>query len=172
MKRTALLILAILAVTGCESNSYKTYSRKYHVSFSCDINVSPYNLLTTPGQFLAVRLSMADGKLHMVDCNGIKYDQSLSEIQSRQFDLGLAGLILGRPAFDIDSNSIWAFDLGCPDCDEMNVRLSIDNQGTASCNKCNGKWNLNSGGFPISGSSRPLYRYPTMMSSGMLTVSN
>lgn len=172
MKRAAVLLFAILATAGCQKNSYSTFSRKYHVLFSCDTNVSPYNILSTPGQFLSVTQSLKTGNLIITDSNGKKYNQTLSESQTRQYSLGLGGLILGRPLFGDDQQSLWAFDLGCPECDQVDVTLTFDIHGTATCSKCNAQWSLNSGGFPVSGSGKTLYRYPTLFSNGMLTVSN
>ena len=74
MKRAAVLLLAILATAGCQKNSYSTFSRKYHVLFSCDTNVSPYNILSTPGQFLSVTQSLKTGNLIITDSNGKKYN--------------------------------------------------------------------------------------------------
>jgi len=173
MKKVLFVILALLSATSCErDNCYSVFSRKYMVSFSCDANVSPYNLVNTPGQFISVRQNSTDGKLHIVDSNGNKYDQELTDLQSRQFSMGLAGLIIGKPTFDNDNMSVWAYDLGCPECDSRNARLSFDAVGIATCSKCQGEWNLNSSGFPTKDSSRPLYRYPVMQNDGMITVAN
>ena len=173
MKRDILLILALLLSMACQNNSYNTYSRKYRVFYNCDISQSPFNQLTTPGRFLSVRRN--NGRLYLTDSDGHKYDMELSAIQDGAFIMGLGGLILGTPTFNNDDMSIWAYDLGCPECDNNSARLKFDLQGIAKCPKCNGVWNLNSSGTPVNTDGnklRPLYRYPASLNNGILTVSN
>ena len=174
MKRCYILALSLLFATACERNSYTLYSRRYHVSFTCDMAVSPYNQLSTPGRFISIRKIKSDNecKLHMVDSDGAKFDQELDARQDALFDLGLCGLIMGTPLFDNDSFSVWAFDLGCPECDQADVRLTFDQQGNASCTKCGGIWALNTDGVSTNGKKRPLFRYPVACNNGVLTVAN
>ena len=173
MKRGVMLLSLLLLATACEKNSYSSFSTKYKVFFSCETAYSPYNQLTTPGRFLSIRKS--DGKLTITDSNGDKYEETLSQIKNSSFIMGLGGLIIGTPTFNNDEMSIWAYDLGCPECDAPNTRLKFDLQGTASCSKCGGSWNLNADGTPINTDGkqhRPLFRYPTSYHNGILTVSN
>ena len=173
MKRGFILLSLLFLTTTCQKNSYSKFSTKYRVLFSHEISVSPYNQLTTPGRFLSVR--KIEGKLTITDSDGNKYDETLSAVQNSSYIMGLGGLILGTPTFNNDDMSIWAYDLGCPECDAPNTRLKFDLQGTASCSKCGGSWNLNADGTPINTDGeqhRPLYRYPTSFNSGTLTVSN
>jgi len=173
MKRGVLFVTFLLLAVACDRNSYSTFSNKYRVFFSCETYQSPFNQLTTPGRFLSVRKS--EGKLTMTDSDGNKYEQTLSAVQNSSFIMGLSGLIIGTPTFNNDDMSIWAYDLGCPECDAPNVRLKFDLQGTATCSKCAGSWNLNANGTPINTDGeqrRPLYRYPTSFNNGILTVSN
>ena len=169
MKRGFVLLSLLLLATACEKNSYKTFSTKYKVFFSCDISTSPYNQ-TTAGRFLSIRKK--DGKLHMKDSDGKKYDQELTAIQSGSFIFGLAGIIIGTPTLDNYDQSIWAYDLGCPECDSPTTCLTFGFKGQASCSICNGTWDLNNNGYSTDGKSRPLYRYPTSLNNGILTVSN
>lgn len=173
MKRGIVLFSLLLLATACQKNSYNTFSTKYKVFFSCETAFSPYNQLTTPGRFLSVRKS--DGKLTITDSNGDKYEETLPAIKNSSFIMGLAGLIIGTPTFNNDDISIWAYDLGCPECDAPHTRLKFNLEGTASCAKCGGSWNLNANGTPINTDGqehRPLYRYPTSFNNGILTVSN
>ena len=173
MKRGLALLSLLLLATACEKNSYSTFSTKYRVYFSCETSVSPYNQLTTPGRFLSVRKN--EGKLSMTDSDGNKYEEALSEIKNGTFILGLGGLIIGTPTFNNDNMSIWAYDLGCPECDAPTTRLKFNLEGIASCSKCQGSWNLNADGTPVNTDGeqhRPLYRYPTSFNNGILTVSN
>ena len=170
MKRSVLLFLSLLLASACERNSYETFTSKYKAFFSCDVSLSPYNQLTTPGRFLSVR--KGDGKLIITDSDGNKYDEPLTAIQNGSFIFGLAGFIIGTPTFNNDNMSIWAYDLGCPECNSPATRLNFDLQGNASCSKCGGTWSLNTSGFPTDDKSRPLYRYPTSFSNGIFTLSN
>lgn len=171
MKRPVLLLLSLLFAVSCDKgDNYRTFSNKYRVFFSCETAISPYNQLTTPGRFLSVR--KIEGKLYIVDSDGKDFDQELSVIQNSAFVMGLAGLIIGTPTFNNDDMSIWAYDLGCPECDTHTARLKFNLEGTASCSKCEGKWNLNSSGYPVSDKARPLYRYPVSFNNGIVTVSN
>ena len=96
----------------------------------------------------------------------------LSAIQNSSFLMGLAGLIIGTPTFNNDDMSVWAYDLGCPECNNPSIRLKFNLEGTASCSECEKSWSLNSSGFAVSGKARPLYRYPVTLNNGVLTVSN
>ena len=170
MKRGILLVLALLLSMACQRNSYNTYSRKYRVFYSCEISQSPFNQLTTPGRFLSVRRN--NNRLYLTDSDGHKYDMELSAIQDGAFMMGLGGLILGTPTFNNDDMSIWAYDLGCPECNSAGTRLKFDLAGNATCSKCGGSWSLNASGFPTDDKSRTLYRYPTTFNNGILTVAN
>jgi len=170
MKRGVMFFLSLLLTLSCEKNSYSTFSNKYRVFFSCETIISPYNQLTTPGRFLSVRKS--NSILTITDSDGNKYEETLSATKNGSYIMGLGGLIIGTPTFNNDDMSIWAFDLGCPECESSAVRLKFDLIGNASCSKCGGTWSLNSSGFPTDGKSRPLFRYPTSLNNGILTVSN
>lgn len=173
MKRGILLISLLLMAASCQKNSYNRFCTKYKVYFRCETNVSPYNQLTTPGRFLSVRKS--DGLLILTDCDGETRREPLSDVNNRSFMMGLAGLIIGTPTFNNDDFSIWAYDLGCPECDVESRRLKVSLTGTASCSKCGGEWNLNADGSCINTDGkerRPLYRYPTSYVNGVFKVSN
>lgn len=169
MKRGFILISLLLLAVSCEKDNYSTYSTRNKVFFSCDTFLSPFNQ-TTAGRFLSVR--KVGGKLYMVDSDGNEYEQELTAIQNGSFIMGLAGLIIGTPLMDNYGNSIWAYDLGCPECNSPATRLKFDVNGKAACSKCNNSWDLNNHGFPVEGKARPLYRYPTTFNNGILTVSN
>lgn len=170
MKRRFLLVLSLLLATACERNSYSTFSYRNKVFYSCELTKSPYNQLTTPGRFLSVR--KGDGVIIITDSDGNRYEEPLTAIQNSTFIFGLGGLIIGTPTFNNDDMSIWAYDLGCPECNSPGTRLKFDLSGNATCKKCGGSWSLNSSGFPTDDKSRTLYRYPTTFNNGILTVSN
>ena len=171
MKRALVHFSVLLLLTGCQNNSYSTYSNKYRVWFSCNTMDAPFNQITTPGRFVSVR--KVAGTLKTVDSDGGKADIELTAVQSGGFMMGLAGLIIGTPTFNNDDMSVWAYDLGCPVCDKETARLSFDINGSAHCSKCGGSWNLNASGFPLNDSAeRPLYRYPVTKTDFSITVAN
>ncbi len=176
MKRAILILLSLLPLftASCERNSYSTFSKKYLVTFSYGIAQAPFNQITTPGRFVSARISGT--VLKTVNSDGETTDLELTEIQARNFRMGLAGLIIGTPTFNNDDMSVWAYDLGCPVCDVASARLRFDVLGQATCSKCGNSWDLNSSGFPTtneSGNVRTLYRYPVYRAAdGSVTVSN
>lgn len=177
MKRSFILLFSLILTVCCETESYKTYSNKYRVFFSCNIMDAPYNQAVSRGHFVSIRKN--NGKLLFDDSDGHKSDAELTAVQSASFMMGLAGLIIGTPIFDNDNTSIWAYDLGCPECDEPDKSLTFDikntQPGIATCLSCQGQWNLNSSGIPVNTDGkkrRPLYRYPASLNNGILTVSN
>lgn len=173
MKRLFLIFFALTLMTGCEQNSYSKFSRKYKVFFLCNTNEAPFNQLiyNSPGWFISVR-QLPNGNLSITDCEGHKTEQELSQKEVNMFVMGLGGLILGKPTFNNDNGKVWAFDLGCPECDNERYRLSIDRSGNAKCAKCGGVWSLNSSGFPTGSDSRPLYRYPVTEGVSSIIVQN
>ena len=173
MKKALSLAFALLLSAGCE-NSYSTMSVKYRVRFTCRTDIVPFNQLSTPGRFLPVRM-LPDGSLSVTDPEGNENIRPLTQKESSSFTLGLGGLIIGKPLFDTDASSVYAFDLACPECDLQQYRLKTDLSGNARCTKCGNIWSLNNGGYPVettSGKVRTLYRYPVKASGNSLTISN
>lgn len=173
MKRGLLLLSLLFIATSCEKKGYSKFSTRYKVYYTCETGVSPFNQLTTPGRFLSVRKSGA--LLIITDADGESRKEPLSDSNNRTFMFGLSGLIIGTPTFNNDFSEIFAYDLGCPECDAANKRLKFDITGTATCSECGGSWNLNADGTPVNTDGRklpPLYRYPTKYTNGLLKVSN
>lgn len=169
MKRGILLLLTLLATAGCEKNSYSTFSNKYRVVFSYSTQDEPFNQITSRGRFVSVR--QVGSTIKTVDSDGNRKDLELTEIQSRSFIMGLAGLIIGTPTLNNDDLAVWAYDLGCPECDNGS-RLTFNTTGKATCAKCGGIWDLNRSGFADNGNLRPLYRYHTYFNFSSITVQN
>ncbi len=171
MKRPVILLFTLLLGVSCSRiGNYSTFSTRNRVFFCYELMQAPFNQITSPSRFISVRKT--DGKLHITDSDGKKYDIELTAVQSSSFIMGLAGLIIGTPTFNNDEMSVWAYDLGCPECNNPSTRLRFNLQGTASCPECEKSWNLNASGYPISDKARPLYRYPVTLNNGVLTVAN
>ena len=173
MKRTIVLLFWLILTVCCQTKSYKTFTTKYRVFFGCNVSEAPFNQITTPGRFVSVQIK--NGIMNCVDSDGHKNSTLLTVNQDRSFIMGLGGLIVGTPTFNNDDVSIWAYDLGCPECDRSDRRITFDLMGIATCSSCHGQWNMNSSGISVNTDGverRPLYRYPTTFSDGYLTVSN
>lgn len=159
MKRAIFIITAILAVTACSDESS---SSGYPVYFSCDASIYPYNIVQGLGQYITItRSGGAAYKIRYYEGREeVEKTEKLTAIQLQQgtFQYGRGGLIIGTPsAYD---GNMWAYDLACPKCDLTNRKLSVTQPvGHAHCTKCNSKYDLNSGGIPIEGDTRPLWRY-------------
>lgn len=169
MKTKILALLWILVGAAC-SRSYEVFSNKYPVSFSCDISKSPFNKVQTSGYFLSVRPTATKNGYKVEDLDGKEQTFPYTEVQNRIFSFGLAGLIIGKPYFG--DGLIYAYDLGCPQCDRAATRLIVNEEGVAKCAKCSTTYDLNNGGIAKTGDSRPLYRYRTTLNGQRLIVHN
>ena len=168
MKKAITLFLILIGV-AC-NRSYEVYSTKYPVSFSCDISQSPFNKVQTSGYFLTVRPTPAKDGYKVREPDGREHTIPYTEVHSRVFSFGLAGLIIGKPYFG--DGGYYAYDLGCPQCDRASTYLTVSEEGTATCAKCGTTYDLNNGGMAKAGDSRPLYRYRTSLSEHRLMVHN
>jgi nitrite reductase/ring-hydroxylating ferredoxin subunit len=97
------------------------------------------------------------------------YEYPLTEVQSRVFSFGLAGIIIGSPWYG--DGQIYAYDLGCPQCDLPSARLTVNTTPYAKCAKCGASYELNNHGYATNG-GHPLYRYPISLNGNMLMVHN
>ena len=169
MKARFLAFLFILIGAAC-SRSYEVYSNKYPVTFSCDISKSPFNKVQTSGYFLSVRPTPTKEGYKVREPDGREQTIPYTEVHSRVFNFGLAGLIIGKPYFG--DGEYYAYDLGCPQCDRASAYLTVSMDGTATCAKCSTTYDLNNSGIPKTGDSRPLYRYRTSFGGHTLMVHN
>lgn len=177
MMKRAIIVLILIASTIFISIScgekFSIYSEKYPVRFSFDTSITPYNQVFGMGVFITVRLS--DNNVLVTSSDGIEYKYPLTEVDLRNFRMGLGGLIIGTPSLNNDEISIWAYDLACPICDQAKYRLNIDYSGIAHCSHCGTKFDLNNSGFVVSSSvkdTRPLYRYPVFLNGKIVSVVN
>lgn len=168
MKRLVILLF-MLPFVSC-TRTYNIFSDKYPVSFSCDISISPFNSTNTLGYFLSIYSKSTKDGYKVKSPNGNVQEFPYTEIQNRVFSFGLAGIIIGRPYFG--EGEIYAYDLGCPQCDRSSAKLNVNTEGIATCSRCNNSYNLNNNGIAQSGDSRPLYRYQTTLNNKILMIHN
>ena len=173
MKIIAKAILVTLAIllASCEEESL--YSG-YHARFIFDGNVHPYNQARSFGQFIGVRKGNNIGQYKLTDAQGNTLTVNIPQIHLQQgaFHYGLGGLLIGTPSTYGDGNLI-AYDWACPSCDIARHRVEIDyTMWHATCPNCHAKFDLNSGGIPIEGLSRPLRQYHVFDSGAEVIVQN
>ncbi len=168
MKRSLLIIL--LLTTGIVSCDTESPFSGYSVFFTCDAAFHPFNQINSFGQFVTVRRKNSTS-YEVTDAMGNTEIRQLTEQEARQqFYYGLGGLIIGTPS--LEDGTIKAYDLACPNCDMARHRLTINNLGFAMCNNCAAKFDLNSGGIPIEGKSRTMWRYRVFTTGTFVTVQN
>lgn len=158
-----LTILTVALPILLVSCSEEASNSGYPVNFVCDASIHPYNIVQGYGEYITIKRS-GNGTEYIVNYregDGEKEQTvklSAFQLQQGTFHYGRGGLIIGTPsAFD---GNKWAFDLACPKCDLVNRRVTIEQPiGQAYCKECSCRWDLNSGGIPIEGDTRPLWRY-------------
>ena len=163
MKRIAhitLLFISLLTFAACDG--YNPYS-SYHANIVFDGTIYPYNQARSFGQFICIRKGANIGEYKVTDAMGKTQTVSIPQIhlQEGKFYYGLGGLIIGTPSTYGDG-TMTAYDWACPKCDKARHRVEIDYKSAfkyATCPNCGVKFDLNSGGIPVEGESRPLWRY-------------
>lgn len=168
MKKVVSVILLVAVLQAC-TNSYPTYSNRYPVSFSCNVSLPPFNSVHSLGSFIYVKQRPAKDGYTVYTNTGVAYQYPLTEVQSRVFSYGLAGIIIGSPWHA--GGEIYAYDLGCPQCDRESARLTIDTTPYAKCSKCGTHYELNNNGYASNG-GHPLLRYPVTLNGNNLMVHN
>jgi hypothetical protein len=161
MKRFSYLIILLLTtfMVACEYDS--PYSN-YPVRFVFDSTIHPYNQARSFGEFICIKKGNP-GQYKLTDALGNTQTVNIPEIHLQQglFHYGLGGLIIGTPSTYGDG-TMTAYDWACPKCDKARHRVEIDYKSAfkyATCPNCGVKFDLNSGGIPVEGESRPLWRY-------------
>ena len=169
MKKIIILLTLIFSITSCDIESP---SSGYQVYFVCDMAYTPFNQITSFGQFITVKRK-GTKSYEVTDANGYTTTHNLTEMELRTpYYYGLGGLIIGTPS--TSDGNIWVYDWGCPACDPGVQRLEIANDGTghATCPKCHNVYDLNSEGIPINGKSRRLFRYKYLTSGTTIEIRN
>ena len=159
--RFALLLICLMGfiTTSCKDELTSTYSEKYRVM--CGFQVVSYkeliNVIGNYGQFASIRQSGSQIVMKTLQSE-TSYNM---DALSKDFRFGLGGLIVGTDTW----GNYRAFDLACPNCDRVDFRLTIGENGIVSCGKCGIKYDLNNDGVIFDKgkgtyeSPRGLYRY-------------
>lgn len=165
IKTLCCLIVAFL-LSGCDDVS-DTYTTKYQVLFyyTAVSATELYTAVNSPGQYVAVRQS---GSYILMQGFSSSTRYSVDAISFQSFYFGLGGLIIGT-SYNTNSHGSYellAYDLACPNCDIASRRLSLSDDGLATCSKCGTVYDMNNYGMITSydesngfESPRGLYRY-------------
>lgn len=168
---TTLLLVCTVLFAGCEEESL--YS-SFRVNFNFDGSIHPYNQARSFGQYICVRRGANIGHYKLTDALGNTQTINIPQISLQQntFHYGLGGLIIGTPSA-YGNGELIAYDWACPKCEIQSTRVEIDYvMGHATCPKCATKFDLNGGGIPIEGKSRPLWRYHVFDSGSNVIIQN
>lgn len=141
MKRFPIVLLLVFAVLCACSDSYSEFSKKYLVNFSYMVTASQ-QLFTTMGnygQFCTIRKESSNGKTEIVMTNAMSTGRYTINETQKYFNYGLGGLIVGTNIY----GQHLAYDLACPNCDRNFRRLSLGDNGFATCNHCGLTYDMN-----------------------------
>lgn len=172
------MLFCCIGLMGCKDEINKIYSTKYPVRFYYEVATSTelFNALGNPGQYVTIQ--PLGGKI-IIGNTLQQHEYPLSAIGSRDFLFGLGGLIIGTSSTLNMSNGfdLVAYDLACPNCDRAAYRLTVKDNGTASCKKCGSSFDLNNYGVILSVSDqskeyRGLYRYRIFYNGLAINVNN
>lgn len=189
MKKILCLLSLLLCLISCGDELVTSrYSNKYRVRFYFEVNGSTelINIIGNPGQFVTIR-PWGGGKVMIAlpnskgSENGTEY--SLSKVGSQDFEYGLGGFIVGtKNTLNMDGNyEMAAYDLSCPNCDRMSYRLTISDNGIATCEKCKMQYDLNNFGWIYSKGTdsddtdtekRGLYEYRITFNGSAINIQN
>lgn len=166
-QKTLTLCLLLFGIVACDIES--PYSG-YQAYFYCDASFSPFNQIFGAGQFITIK-RRSHSSYEVTDVFGNKQIKELTELEARQgYYYGFGGFIVGTPS--MGDGNVWAYDWACPNCDVTVHRLELSDIGHATCHNCGAVFDLNSGGIPIEGKSRTLWRYKVLQAGNNITIQN
>lgn len=177
LKYIFTMLCVLLLLDACEDDVVTSvYSRKYKVrcGFTVVSHVELVNCIDNYGQFSTIR--QKGDKIIMK--SAVSANEYNVDAISKDYFYGLGGLIVGTPNLSSDDQRYRAYDLACPNCDRANYRLTVGDEGFATCGHCCIVYDLNNDGIIIDkGSSdftspRVLYRYRIYYDGNMIHVTN
>lgn len=128
---------------SCDDETTSTYSKKDPVN--CSFSVLQYtelfNVIGNFGQFASIRPS---GATLIMQSSASKTTYNRDATQ-KYFYFGLGGLIVGTNY----EGEYRAYDLACPNCNRVDKRLTVTDDGYAKCSSknCHITYNLNQNGI-------------------------
>ena len=167
MRLTALLLLTMASICGCDSGeTYTKYSRYkaefayYHVQTTTPLRSALYS----PGDFCTIKLTIKKQLHFSTFTQQQKVDVTAPNMYQNY--VCISGFIVGYSnmiELGADSPTQVCYDLACPNCyRESSIKrdLAIKEGGFAYCSRCKRTYSLNNFGTVQAGDAgRPLERY-------------
>ena len=156
-------------LTSCQDEATMGYSTKYRVQFFMETPQAPdlHNTMVTPGRYISIRQG-TQSRIRLETPEGSVTEIAPSAVAASSFYYGLGGLIVGNTY----TGEAVAYDLSCPTCDRQQYRLTITNDGYATCSHCATRYDLNNYGVITETAEekpanlRGLYRYRIVYTYG------
>lgn len=158
----AILTSVLAACTDDEATP--TFSKREYVFCRFDVHqyAELFNVMGNYGQFASIRKRIVNGVTKFSITNSSSSNDYTVDALSKDFGLGLGGLIVGTNHY----GESLCYDLACPICDRAARRLTLDSDGYAKCAKCQVVYDMNNYGaiykIPADAqltNKRGLYRY-------------
>ncbi len=176
IKLLSISVLLSVMFTACEDEVSSAYSTKYKVR--CGFTVVSYpelvNCVNNYGSFTIIRQSGSN----IIMKSYVSTNSYALNAISEEYYFGLGGLIVGTPNLASDGNPYRVYDLSCPNCDRASYRMSVTDNGRATCPHCGIVYDLNNDGVILERgnsdfkSPRVLYRYRISYDGNMIHMYN
>ena len=182
MKKTLMLFCVFSRLTtffaSCtDEDSNPTFSQREYVFCRFDVHqyAELFNVMGNYGQFASIRKRVVNGVTKFSIANSSSAHDYTVDALSKDFGLGLGGLIVGTNNY----GEALCYDLACPICDRASRRLTLKADGYARCDKCLVIYDMNNYGViyeipqdTVLNKPRGLYRYRINYNGQILNAYN
>lgn len=182
MKKTLMLFCVFSLLTtffaSCtDEDSNPTFSQREYVFCRFDVHqyAELFNVMGNYGQFASIRKRVVNGVTKFSITNSSSSNDYTVDALSKDFGLGLGGLIVGTNHY----GESLCYDLACPICDRASRRLTLKADGYARCDKCLVIYDMNNYGViykipqdTVLNKPRGLYRYRINYNGQILNAYN
>ena len=176
---TAVVALIFSLFCSCADDADTDYAR--HDAFLRITSVSTihplHSALNSPGIFCQITFSASH--YQFLNTHGRSATLPRTALDAYGEPRYVSGFIVGLPNGMLTASGTMmpiAYDLVCPYCFDSSLiqrRLSLNEQGKASCQRCESVYNMNNGGFPESGPSNlKLLKYHLQYGNDVLVINN
>ena len=176
---TAVVALIFAPLSSCSDDADTMYAR--HDAF---LRVTPvstihplHSALNSPGMFCQITFSATH--YQFLNKHGRSASMPRTALDAYGEPRFIRGFIVGLPKGVLSTSGTMmpiAYDLVCPNCFDTALiqrRLTLSEDGKASCKRCESVFNMNNGGFPESGPSKvKLLQYHIQYANDALVVHN
>lgn len=172
-----LSLLTALFASCSDEEANPTFSKREYVFCLFDVHqyAELFNVMGNYGQFASIRKRVVNGVTKFSIANSSSAHDYTVDALSKDFGLGLGGLIVGTNNY----GKTLCYDLACPICDRASRRLTLTAGGYARCAKCLVTYDMNNYGaiYKIPQDTtlnkpRGLYRYRVNYNGQILNAYN